>query len=147
MSCQNFHSHECSECDNRTSVIASENKKKYILQNPNSKRVCKIKVDGCYNLNNNQEKCDYLILDCDGNAAYFIELKGANFLKAIDQIDASITRKQNKLEEFNINARIVLSKYNAPNIQNNPKYLRFIKRLKQLGGDLIKGTRQITETI
>ncbi len=147
MSCIHFEKSNCAECDERKTVVAEEHKKKYILQNPEEQRVCKIKVDGCFNNDETAKKCDFLVLDCKGSQAFFVELKGAKLMRAIEQIDESISRKLHLLPGFKINARIVLSKDKTPNLKNNPKYIRFAKRLRDLGGTLKKGTRIIEESL
>ncbi len=145
MSCDNFRQNKHSQCNNNRVVVAEENRMKYILENNNRKEICKIKVDDGYIQNETIKKCDYLFLNCQDNIALFIELKGSDLFKAINQINTSIDYFIDNLTDFSINARIVLTKVNVPNLENNPKYLKFIKKLKRYNGNLIKRTRQINE--
>jgi hypothetical protein len=79
------------------------------------------------------KQCDYLFLSCDTNLAFFIELKGSDLLQAIDQLDQSIDRYRHRVAGFAINARIVLSRVQTPDIRSS-KRLRFEKKIKDLGG-------------
>lgn len=147
MSCDNFRENRHTQCNNNRIVVAEENRMRYILTNKNRKEICKIQIDNGYIQNNNVEKCDYLFLNCIDNIAFFIELKGSDLFKAINQINTSVDYFISDLSDFTINARIVLTKVNVPNLNSNPKYLKFIKKLKRYNGNLIKRTRQINEII
>jgi hypothetical protein len=92
-------------------------------------------------------RCDYLVVDCEEERAYFVELKGSDFLHAIKQIDATIDRLQADLSGFSIFARVVATKISVPNLQNNPQVLKMRRRLKSRGGNLDYRTRSIEETI
>jgi len=74
-------------------------------------------------------KCDFLLLTLakSKKVSYFIELKGKNLIHAIDQINASISELGENLLQYSINARIVLSKVNVPDIMNS-----HLDRLKKI---------------
>lgn len=65
-SCKYFQDHYpvCTDCSNGQKISASENKRKYILNNLAGKKVCRIKIDNCVIDDQTQCKCDYLIIVC-----------------------------------------------------------------------------------
>jgi hypothetical protein len=79
--------------------------------------------------------------------AYFVELKGKDFLYAIEQITQSIKLLLSKLQGCKINARIVLTKVTTPDLNNNPKILQFEKLLRKYNGKLEKGTIHLVEQL
>ena len=107
-----------------------------------------LKVDGCLIKGSNTEKCDFLMLACDENEkdAYFIELKGKNFLHGIDQLINSIRILENKIKGFSVNARIVVTKVHAPDL-NNSRLIRLKRLLKQKSGDFKKAEKNLEEKI
>ena len=83
--------------------------------------------------------------------AFFVELKGHDLQKALSQIDSSITKVKNEIQEFKefkIYARIVLNRNPTPDI-NSSIEIKLKKRLKQQNGkdsgDLIKYKSQVLE--
>ncbi len=144
MSCDNFKNHKCSTCDNRK-VIVVQQKRKYTLNNTSEKYVCTVKVDGC--LITEGARCDYLIINCDESVAYYVELKGKDFLYAIEQITRSIELLSDKINGCKINARIVLTRVPAPDLKNYPKILRFEKLLRGYNGNLRKDTIHLVEQL
>ncbi|MBF0554167.1 MAG: hypothetical protein HQK96_06350 [Nitrospirae bacterium] len=145
-------------CDNRKIIAVIDEKKKdkndkckkrkYTLNNQSQKYICTIRLDDCFVPNEKgREKCDYLIINCDDNVAYFVELKGQKIFKAIEQITQSIRLLSDKLTGCKINARIVLSEVNTPNLENNPKIQRFEKLLRGYNGNFAKGTIQLEEAV
>ena len=144
MNCETVKNHECASCNQKGIITAKEKKCTYRLINKSDKRFCKVKIDGCYIKEG--KKCDYLIIDCERNDFYFIELKGSHLLTAIEQISQTISYFANDLDGT-VYARVVLTRVSVPNIANNPKILKLEKRLKKLGGNLKKATIQLVETI
>ncbi len=127
MSCYPFAQKECEKyTDRRRKISVEEKKKQYILNNPQGDEVCLIKVDDC--LIKEGTKCDYLVLNCDQKIAYFIELKGCDFLKAVEQINRSIDLLSKQISEYKINVRIVISKIHAPDLKSN-QYKKLEKKI------------------
>ncbi len=144
MSCDNFKNHKCSKCDNRRIIVVEQKRSKYTLNNAPEKYICKIDVDGC--LITDGMRCDYLIINCDDNVAYFVELKGKNLSHAIEQITQSLTLLSDKITGCKINARIVLTKVTTPTTKDYHQKLRFEKLLRGYkNGNLKKGTIQFVE--
>lgn len=53
------------------------------------------------------ERCDYLLLNDDRKRAYYIELKGSDIRKAMQQIDASVAMLQPDHPGYTVYRRIV----------------------------------------
>jgi hypothetical protein len=142
---ENIKNHACTNCGEQRVYVLKERKCQYRLENPNRKAVCTTRIDGCYITDG--IRCDYLAADLGGLAAYFVELKGSDFLHAVDQIESTINFLQADLNGFSIFARIVATKVTVPNLRNNPKVLKLQKRLRHRNGDLKDATIMLTETI
>jgi hypothetical protein len=147
MSCQHFKEHHpiCSDCSRNSIINAEERKSKYSLINPQRREVCKVRVDNCV-IATDSKQCDYLFLSCETFIAYFIELKGKNLSHAIDQLDQSIDHLLNNIGEFTINARVVLSKTQTPDIRTI-KYKKFKAKIGKLKGTFIHKNRLLVETL
>ncbi|MBF0459333.1 MAG: hypothetical protein HQK99_15695 [Nitrospirae bacterium] len=146
MSCDTFKSHKCSKCDNRKIIVVEQKRSKYTLTNEPEKYICKIDVDGC--LVTEGMRCDYLVINCEDNVAYCVELKGKNLSHAIEQITQSIKLLSDKLTDCKINARIVLTKVTTPTSKNYHKRTVFQKFLKRHNnGNFEKGTIRLEEPV
>lgn len=132
--------------DNRKTIIAEENRKKYLGNNKNGKLFCKYRIDNYVIKENNIPKCDYLIINCDDNICYFIELKGSDLTHAITQIDNAIEILMPSLKSNKINARIVLSKVRTPDIIDS-RLIKFKKKIKKLNGTLVQSVNILWEDI
>jgi hypothetical protein len=146
MACQSFISKDCEVfSDNRKLIPVEENKRKYVAVNKSGNLVSLLHVDNCL-ITDSGLKCDYLLLNCDKKASFFIELKGADLIHAIDQVDRSIDLLLPKIGGFSVNARIVLSKVYAPDLRSN-QYKRLENKLKKLGGNIQKKEKILQEDI
>jgi hypothetical protein len=147
--CETMEKHRCADCNNNKIVVAQDEKNpkcEYRLINNSAKRVCKVTVDGCYVTED--KRCDFLLIDCDSKAAFFIELKGSDVLKAVEQIDETINRFWHQMNGFIINGRIVSTKVPVPRLfMNNPKTQRLEKKLKSANGTLKYQTVQMKEAL
>ncbi|MCU0434511.1 MAG: hypothetical protein MUC87_13745 [Bacteroidia bacterium] len=119
----------------------------YQIKNPDLIDLYIYKVDGGISKSKN-EKCDYLILKCTTEKpdAYFIELKGNDLLKAVDQITATIDNYKNDLKEHRIYARIVVSRVISTHIYDS-RYKKLNVKIKELRGDLKTQSQKMIETI
>ncbi|MBD2614131.1 MAG: hypothetical protein RMY62_011420 [Nostoc sp. ZfuVER08] len=130
-----FRKSECTEyCDNRRTIVVKDsgNSQEYRVTNSSKKEFCKIRIDGCLIIEG--EKCDYLILDCQDKLAFFVELKGHDLKKALTQIDSSISRLKDEIQNFKIYGRVVLNRTPTPNI-NSSIEIKLKKRIKQHNGE------------
>ena len=116
---------------------------RYIYENDSLDELSKYNVDGCL-INDDNSKCDFLLLNCTKQISYFIELKGSDLIKAIEQIDRSIDILHKNFETFSVEARIVLTRVNTIDLKS-VKLIRLESKLKKLNGRLIKQTRQLIE--
>jgi hypothetical protein len=113
----------------------------YRYENKSKDHLSKYRIDG--GLITSGARCDYLLLNCEKKKAYFIEIKGSDFIHAIEQIDKSIDTL-NLSAAFSIHARIVYTRTNTINLRDT-RFLKLEKKLKQLHGDLKKQTKKLVE--
>ena len=76
-------------CKSGLRLSAQENGRKFVLVTDDWNKVEKIKVDGALIYEQTTEKCDYFFFynpDLKQREAYFVELKGKDLSKAINQI-------------------------------------------------------------
>ncbi|MCL2682220.1 MAG: hypothetical protein FWE63_01885 [Bacteroidales bacterium] len=117
----------------------------YRYENQSSNPLAKYRVDGGL-ISDDGAKCDYLLLNCKQRQSYFIELKGSDLIRAIEQIDRSIDKLKNQLLDFSFFARIVLSRANTINLRDT-KLLRLKKKVESLKGNLKMQSRFLEERI
>ncbi|NOU17426.1 MAG: hypothetical protein HOO91_07705 [Bacteroidales bacterium] len=128
-------------------IVTCSDKKsstKYIYENNSLDELSKYIVDGCL-IDDDGSKCDFLLLNCSKEISYFIELKGSDLIKAVEQIDRTIDILHKDFSSYSIHARIVLTRVNTTDLKNT-KLIKLESKLKKLNGKLIKQTRQLTET-
>ena len=106
---------------------------KFNAINQASKTIMGLRVDDC--LIKEGAKCDYLLIIEAEKKLYFIELKGSDLVKAVDQISTTLDKLLPSIDHKIVNGRIVLSKVNAPDIKDS-RLLKLRQRLKQLNGTL-----------
>jgi len=56
-----------------------------------SEQFCRIHVDGCFVMDNNSNKCDYIFVRCKTEDVYYVELKGQDIGHAYEQIVETIS--------------------------------------------------------
>jgi hypothetical protein len=138
----------CFEFQHETRKIATcadekNQRTKYIYHNDSNDFLSKYRVDGCL-IADDKEKCDFLLLNCNKQQAYFIELKGTDLGRAIKQIDRSIDLLKPEITNFAIFARIVLVRLNTPDLKR-PELVKLENKVKELNGDLKKQSQQMEE--
>ena len=120
--------------DNRKIMNVEENSRKFVGINSKNKPFTLYRVDGCIMMEG--QKCDFLLLNCSELLAYLIELKGSDLIRAVRQINATLSHLLGNLTDFKkINARIVLTKVNTPDLKST-ELIKLEKRIRQLGGTL-----------
>ena len=145
-SCKPFDNHFDFQHDNRNIVPFEDKKgKQYRYINQSANHLAKYRVDGGL-ISDNDPKCDFLLLNCEQKQSYFIELKGADINRSIEQIDRSIDILRKNLPDFAFFARIVLSK-TPPTSVKNTKLANLEKKVKSLKGNVKKQTRLLEEAI
>ncbi|MDR0610987.1 MAG: hypothetical protein LBG58_12815 [Planctomycetaceae bacterium] len=127
-------------------IVCKERNSEYRYHNRLQKHVAKIKIDGGL-ISNDQERCDWLLINWDDGILFFIELKGSDLWKAVSQIQTTIdTVKTNMLQQFsfkNINVRIILSKNQRPDYKNDARYKKLEQLIKEKIGNIRNGNIRI----
>jgi hypothetical protein len=140
---------KCVACHSEKEMVVKEKGKRYVLKNPNRKKVCRVRVDNCLIVSQSEKKCDFLILTCDPDSPkdiYLIELKGSSLIEAIEQLNKTIEYFKPYISG-RVFARIVVSKAPSPELRS-PKLLKLKKLLRdQYGGGLAYGTREYSKDI
>jgi len=138
------HNHSLHFNDNRKIIVfkQKEESSKYIGNNNDRKIFYSYKPDVMFS--NKGEACDFLLYS--ENIVYFIEIKGSDILKAVDQITNSYKLYKEYFTDFSINARIIPTRGNTL-VVNNTKYIRFKKMIKELNGTVITKEKVIEEDI
>ncbi|HRE63801.1 MAG TPA: hypothetical protein PKU77_08430, partial [Ferruginibacter sp.] len=99
--------------------IATEKSKRYELENVSAFLIRKVKVDGCLRQSIGERRCDFLMDSEKLKRVIFIELKGGELIKAVNQIYATILLLKSEFKDYRIDARIVGSK-DVPGFKNTP---------------------------
>ncbi len=144
--CENKFSADCLEfSDNRKIINVEENSRKFVGINSKQKSFALYHVDGCIIVEG--QKCDFLLLNCSELIVYFIELKGSDLIHAVRQINTTLNHLLDDLSDFaKINARIVLTKVNTPDLISSD-LIKLEKRIRLLGGTLDYKARVLSENV
>lgn len=122
-------------------------KSTYEANNKRKLQVTAYRIDGGM-ITDASSKCDYALYT-DEDILYFIELKGSDYSRAIDQITSAIKQLliSPKITPSVVHARIVLSKARTPELRaTNEMQLR--RLLKEFGkGKLQTGTQKMIEKL
>ena len=89
-------------------IISREKLNRHIAKNNDNCLARQLRIDG-YVITENIKKCDYLVLNDDKCAAYFIELKGSDITGAIEQIEQTVKKLEKDLRGYDKKLRIVYS--------------------------------------
>ncbi|GHV48122.1 hypothetical protein FACS1894181_03060 [Bacteroidia bacterium] len=102
--------------DDRSIISLSENNARYEGYNRSRQENIVYRVDEGIIKGSSSWKCDYAIYTCQTNNLYLIELKGADYSHALEQILSTISTLLPPDISLNcVFARVVLSKVNIPN--------------------------------
>jgi hypothetical protein len=146
LSCEEFEKNypKCTTCSQGKLVTVEENKRKYIFRNTSSKRICKIQIDGCAISNSSSKKCDYLIVVCEpqGGDLYFIELKGKDLIRAVEQLTETIQHFKSEIAG-KVFARVVVSRVLIPKtLETDARVKRLRSLLKKYSGNFDYKSKQ-----
>lgn len=133
--------------DNRKTIICRDKKGKctYEGRNSDSKTFCLYQLDDCL-IKGDVKKNDFLLINSEEEKTYFIELKGSDLVKAIRQVDNSITDLLPKFRDYKIYGRIVLTRVNTTDLRSS-EYRNLKKRLEKTGGDLKQESGRMIEKL
>ncbi len=127
-------------------IQVEEHNRKYTMENSGRECIAKIKVDNGLLTPDSEKRADYLLLRCEQDIAYFVELKGCDVAKACEQILSTITLLRSIVNTYRINARIVCSRVPAPDLRSSHR-VRLENSCKGRNGTLIIRTIQYTELL
>lgn len=137
-----------SECELHQKIIKCRDKgnsQEYIANNNDKNEVYKYQIDG-YVIENGK-RCDYLLWNEDKKDVYFIELKGSDLTKAIEQMEETerILKERYKglFKSVNLYYRVVLNRTRTHKLNGN-KVKHF---MVAHNGRYKFGTRTIEENI
>lgn len=88
------------------------------------------RIDKGIIIDEENRKCDNLILFIKDKQAVFIELKGEGVRVALEQIFEAVQRLGNDLSEYEWHGRVI-AKSCIPDIRSEPKYRTLFKELKK----------------
>lgn len=95
-------------CGTYSKFVSSENGCSHIGNNKDNSYIRQYKVDGdVFSPASTAERCDYLLLNDTKQNAYYIELKGSDIHKAMQQIDNSVSMLQPAHAGYTVYRRIV----------------------------------------
>lgn len=115
-------------------IVCEENKKKFQLKITNVANIFyRGELDGCIEKNNTQ-KCDYIFFTQDRKKAIFIELKGNDLKKAVDQIEASLKQYPHLGKEEKILCIVSSRGVPAKTSEQSPEHKATLQKWKHLGG-------------
>jgi hypothetical protein len=100
---------ECSVFSSDSKIVAEENSKKFIISNESRVEVKKVQVDGCLILED-RKKCDWLFDIASQHCVYFVELKGKNIPKAVEQLASTIEFTRSYFVDYEKESYIVSSR-------------------------------------
>jgi hypothetical protein len=130
-------------------IVCKENRSTYKYNNKSRHNVAKIKIDGGLLPDLTIKKCDWLLINWDKGISYFIELKGCDFRKAIEQIESSLNillSDLRKLKVTVVNIRIVTTK-TYPNFKQDNEYIKLNKQVIKTGGTLRHKNDLLEDTV
>ncbi len=111
-------------------IVVEENKKKFTLNNPTTKDIYQVKVDGCL-IPKQALKCDYLFeINNPISAVLYIELKGNDIKHAYEQLIATVEFCKTSHQTVKRECHIVHS--SSPKISSTAQVLK--KKLKDKYG-------------
>ncbi len=132
---------DCSNIENNSIIYREESGKEIIFKNKFYNLVCDvIDIDGCvFNKVKGERSCDFLflfdknnqeynLLNNKGSTAYYVELKGVDLESACEQLQNTIEKTKEQIDDFNLNAIVVSNRDFNPKYDNN-EYYRNIRRL------------------
>jgi hypothetical protein len=112
---------DCSRTLTDPKIVVSEKGREFRLENPHRREILQVQVDGCLMVGE-QERCDYLFeIPSPCRRVCYVELKGKNIEKAVQQIRSTLAYTQEKYSGYQKEAYIVSSRVpkSGPSIQQH----------------------------
>ena len=123
--------------------VSAEKGRKHIANNPGGQyEVRHYRLDG--DVVKNEVCCDFILLNDSCLDAYYIELKGSDLVRAVEQVEAGQRLFRGILNEYTSYFRIVTSKTRTQDLNST----RFRHFQRTVGKDrIIVKTNKIEETL
>lgn len=135
--------------DDKTIVVLREPResREYRMKNKARKELVVYRIDGGLIPDNDIMKCDYGVYT-EEDALYLIELKGAHYIEALEQLLSTITilLQKPQIHVTRLNARIVLSKVRVPDIISSQEK-KLLKQIQARNGNLIKKCQKLCDVV
>lgn len=126
-------------------IVVEENRRKYTANNVNEECVARVKVDGGIIKDSLISRSDYMLIRCEKNIVYLIELKGGDVAKACEQIIATAGYFSSILQGATLHARVICSRAPTPALRSS-QYARLERHCRSHNGNLIVRVNQFEET-
>ncbi|MBV6438534.1 MAG: hypothetical protein EPGJADBJ_00158 [Saprospiraceae bacterium] len=149
----NPYGNECVKfADNRPLIALRDKRSKsgseYRAKNESSKSIICLTVDGCLIESATEKKCDFLLLNCDGKIAHYIELKGGNMAQAIKQLTNSVLLTFQSLKEKQFEAAYAkLSLSKTPKVVPAREWLDLRRFMQKHKGDAYRQNTPFEDVI
>ena len=91
---------KCSTATTDSRIVLRENRSKFELINSEKLQVEKIKVDGCL-ISDARPRCDWVLVSNEKNKALYVELKGCEIDRAIEQLKSTLTYTRERYSNYN----------------------------------------------
>ena len=122
---------------------SAENRCTHVGKNKNRHMIRQFKVDGeVVEAGDMSPRCDYLLLNDDAKTSYYIELKGSDLVKAIEQIETTVAMIAPSIPEYAVLRRIVF-RTGTHGIQTRP----VLSWKRKHGNTVVIKERLLEETI
>jgi len=95
---------------NESKPTVSENRVSYTVNNRSKLTALKFHVDGGLIAGANEERCDYLLMFPECLKAFFIELKGQGWEKAVSQLENTVNLMYPEMDEYTPHLRAVVGR-------------------------------------
>jgi hypothetical protein len=151
----------CHDFGNVEEYVPESDKSTFLLKDPddagrtecrftNTNKNLAIVIPPSVLIGKQSTNCDFLLLNCDNNVAYFVQLKGSTeFRKATEQILFSINALKKGIVKYGTINAIIIQTKTRPNTTNLGQnfYKKFIKEISNLNGVFKHASQTHTETL
>lgn len=115
-------------------IVFSENKSKVTFENPAHHKYLAIQVDGCVFNAVDGSKCDNLLESEEYADQYFVELKGGETAKAVEQLETTIGKLPPRLGDAR---RMAFAVFSNTCPKNDTKRQAITKRFQKVGVTIV----------
>ena len=125
-------------------LVSEENDLRHVAFNWDGDRVRQYHVDGdVVSKRDHHKRCDFLVVNDSKKRAYFIELKGSDVQRAIEQMETTRSMTRDSFRGYDVFYRIVFRRV-THRIMNSPQ---FVKARQRYGHKIRIGSEEIVESI